>query len=257
MAEKNNKLSLVIITLNEEDNIARCIQSVPFADDIVVLDSGSTDKTLEIAKSLGARTFNQKFKGYASQKNKATQLAENNWVLCLDADEALSPELNQEIQNILFKDQPHFEAYSCPRLAHHLGRWIRHGGWYPDRQIRLYNRTKGCWEGDALHESFKGPKVGQLKGDIFHWSFKNLSHQVTVNNIYSGRGSLALEQKNKSFSVFMLCFKPISKFIECYIIKLGFLDGLAGYIIAVGAAYSMFLKYAKLWEKDVLNKKKD
>lgn len=242
------RVSLVIITFNEEKNIKRCIESVPWVDDIVVLDSASKDRTQEIAKSLNARVFDEPFRGYREQKKRATDLAKHDWVLSLDADEALSPELSQEIQKILDQGEPQVDGFEIPRLSYHMGRWIHHGGWYPDWQLRFFNRKRTTWVGGHVHEKVRGSKVVRLKNNLLHWVFDDLSDQVAANNTYSTKGALDLYDKRKSFSLLKLIFKPVSKFLETYIIKLGFLDGLPGFIISVGAAYSMFLKFAKLWE---------
>jgi glycosyltransferase involved in cell wall biosynthesis len=245
---ENNQVSLVIITLNEQANIERCIRSVPFAEDIVVLDSGSEDRTIEIAKSLGARVFIEPFRGYQKQKVRATSLARFPWVVSLDADEALGEAAQAEIKELLEKPLE-FDAYEFPRLSFHLGRWIRHGGWYPDRQIRFFNKERCQWREGHLHERVKAEKVQRMKHPILHWVFKDLSDQVATNNEYSTLGSRDLMARGDRFSLLKLIFKPVSKFVETYILKRGFKDGMPGFIISVGAAYSMFLKHAKLWEQ--------
>lgn len=246
-------ISLVVITKNEESNIERCLRSVPFAKDIVVLDSSSQDKTRELAKHMGARVFDEPFRGYRDQKQRAVDLATTDWILSLDADEALSPELAAEIQSLL-NDSPKFAAYEIPRLSFHMGRWIRHGGWYPDRQIRLFNRQLCKWEKGHVHEKISTPSLGRLQTSIQHWVFENLSDQVNTNNHYSSLGAKDLFERGKIFTLVHLLFKPVSKFVETYIWKLGCLDGMPGFIVAVGAAYSVFLKYAKLWEMRKISK---
>jgi glycosyltransferase involved in cell wall biosynthesis len=238
-------ISLVVITLNEAQNIERCLRSVPWANDIVVLDSGSTDNTAEIAKKLGARVFIEPFRGYRAQKERVTSLAHNDWVVSLDADEALSSELSQEILN---QFDSNLDGYEMPRLSYHMGRWIRHGGWYPDYQLRFFNRTRCKWKGGHIHEHVEGRKIKRLKNPIHHWVFKDLADQVDTNNEYSSRGARDLYDRGRKFTGSMLLFKPLSKFLETYIWKRGFLDGTEGFIISVGASYSVFLKYAKLRE---------
>ena len=243
-------LSLAIICLNEAANIERCISSVPFATDIVVLDSGSTDETREIAARLGARVFDEPWRGFRDQKRRATELCAQDWVLSLDADEALSPEAASEIELLLsspvLENQDGFES---PRLTWNLGRWIRHGGWYPDRQLRLYNRRRAQWQGgEHVHERVAASRVARLIQPILHWPFPKLAEQINTNNRYSSLGAEELRAKGTRFSLGRLLFKPLSKFFETYILKKGFLDGLPGFIIAVGASYSVFLKFAKLWE---------
>ena len=251
----NLPLSLVVITLNEQENIQRCLKSVPFAQDIIVLDSGSTDRTREVAESMGARVFNEKWRGYYGQKVRATELAKHDWVLSLDADEALSSQLIQEIQALFAgKNGELADGYEMARLSFHLGRWIRHGGWYPDRQIRLFHRQRCQWRSGHLHERVEGNNIARAKGNLLHYVFKDLADQVETNNEYSSLGAKDLVAQGKAFILIKLIFKPLLKFIETYIYNRGFLDGLPGFIIAVGASYSLFLKYAKHWE---MTSKKD
>ncbi len=238
-------LSLVIITKNEEHNLKRCIESVPFASDIVVLDSGSSDNTVALAKNLKARVFEEPWRGFGPQKKRAVELAQYDAVLCLDADEALSKGLQKEISDLL-RSGPITAAYECPRQSYYLTRFIRHGGWYPDYQLRLFDRTKANWSDSQIHEKVSSPQVFRLKNPIDHYVFRDIAHQVETNNRYSS----LLSQNLKSFSVFKLIVKPISKFFETYFWKLGFLDGLPGLIISVSAGYSVFLKWSKKWEKE-------
>ncbi len=255
MSNSKFPISLVIITLNEEDGIARAIESASFCDDVVVLDSGSSDRTTEIARNLGARVFLEEWRGFQAQKQRATELAKNDWVLSLDGDEAVGSELREELTKVFEKwasgvDQSHFtvDGYRFPRLSFNLGRWIRHGGWYPDLQLRLYNRKRAHWVGGAVHERVSAKKVERLKGNLLHYPFADHAEQVATNNRYSGLGAEALFAKGERFQRRKLIFKPFGKFLETYFIKRGFLDGLAGFVISIGAAYSIFLKYVKLWE---------
>ncbi len=249
-------LSLAIICLNEETNIERCIRSVPFASDIVVLDSHSTDRTREVAEACGARVFNEDWRGFRAQKQRATDLCVNDWVLSLDADEALSAEAAHELRALLASPTlDAFDGYEMPRLSWNLGRWIRHGGWYPDFQLRLFNRRKASWAGgEHVHERVSATVTERLRSSILHWPFENLAEQIATNNRYSTLGTEELLKRGARFSLLKLIWKPISKFLETYFIKRGFMDGMAGFIIAVGAAYSVFLKFAKLWESEKLVK---
>ncbi|MEC9282778.1 MAG: glycosyltransferase family 2 protein [Bdellovibrionota bacterium] len=248
------KISAAIICMNEETNIARCIESLAWADEVVVLDSGSEDKTLEIARSLGAKCFSEKWRGFCDQKNRLSELCENDWVFNLDADEACTTELANEVQRILSEENDETCAYEFPRKSFHLGRWISHGGWYPDFQRRLYNKKHSRWQGGALHEKVEAAKVKRVNAPILHWVFKDLSDQVAANNRYSSLGAEKYIEEGKSFSWVLFLTKPISKFLETYLFKLGFLDGVAGFVISVGAAYSIFLKFAKIY---YLQKSKD
>lgn len=241
-------VALVVITMNEEESIAKCINSVPWVSDIVVVDSGSEDKTVEIAKSLGARVFVEEWRGFGPQKHRAVELAQFEWVLCLDADEALSKELSQELFNLVKYKRFTNDSFAIPRKTFHMGRWILHGGWYPDYQVRFFKKTKSQWSNDSLHEHVEGAPFGFLTNALEHQAFDDLYDQVRTNNKYSSLGARSLSQKKTNFHITQIIIKPFVKFIECYLIKKGYKDGIPGYIIAVGAAYSAFLKYAKLWE---------
>lgn len=241
-------VSLCIITLNEELNIRRCIGSVPFVDDIVVLDSGSIDQTRLIAEEMGARVFNEEWRGYGRQKQRAVELAKNDWVICLDADEELTPELQSEIYGTLKENRLSFKGYRSPRRTFHLGQWIFHGGWYPNYQTRFFNRTRLQWSPDDLHEAVRGDGIGDLQSAINHYPFKNLADQAATNNQYSSVAAEILRRRGRSFYWNDLLIKPFVKFIELYLIKRGFLDGVRGLILAGMGAYAQFMRFAKLWE---------
>lgn len=244
-------LSLCIITLNEEANLRGCLASVPFASDIVVLDSGSSDGTRALAETLGARVFLEEWKGFGPQKQRAIELAHYDWVLCLDADEALSPELQTEIVQEWSRTGGFSQSgYQIPRRSYYLGRWIGHGGWYPDYQTRLFNRQKLRWSRDSLHESVQGEGVGSLHADLHHFPFVDLADQVATNNRYSSLGADRVLATGIKIQIgHHLIIKPFVKFLELYFFKQGFRDGVPGYLIALGGAYSTFLKFAKAWEK--------
>jgi glycosyltransferase involved in cell wall biosynthesis len=255
-------LSLVIITLNEEKNIERCIKSVPFVSEIVIFDSESLDRTCSIAQKTGEEMgvqvviHQQPWLGYGLQKRQATGAARYDWVLNLDADEALTPELAAEIQE-KFHDLNPEVGYLLPRKSFHLGRWILHGGWYPDRQLRLYHRQFANWSEDKIHErvvplesTAKSWSTLSLRTPMLHFVFRDLRHQIETNNKYSSLQAEAYLRSGKRFSYFKFLVKPVSKFIECYFLKLGFLDGLPGFVIAVGAGYSVFLRWCKIWEQE-------
>lgn len=247
-------ISLCIITLNEEQNLPRCMESAAFVSEIVVLDSGSTDQTRTLAQEYGARVFNEEWRGYGRQKQRAVELAENDWVLCLDADEELSAELQVEIQSLFKRGEPPAIGFRSPRKTFHLGRWIYHGGWYPNYQTRLFHRKKLQWSEEDLHESVKGQGLGELNGEINHYPYQNLFEHAQTENQYSTISSQILFEKGRSFYIFDLFVKPFVKFIEIYIVKRGFLEGTRGLIIAFMGAYSKFLVFAKLWEKEHLGR---
>ncbi|MEK6553746.1 MAG: glycosyltransferase family 2 protein [Bdellovibrionota bacterium] len=245
-----NKLSLVIITLNEEKNIERCIRSAPMALDIVVLDSGSRDRTREIAQSLGARVFNEPWPGFYKQKTRAVELAEHNWVLSLDADEALSPAAQIALTELLDQDLEACDGFEFSRMTYHLGRWLRHGGNYPDRQVRFFHRHRAHWLNTNVHERIIAKNVKRISGDILHWPFANgLFDQIATVNKYSALRAQDFADKGKRFSSFKLVGKTLSKFIETYFLKRGFLDGVPGLISALVSSFATFLRWAKLYEQ--------
>ncbi|MDV6234970.1 glycosyltransferase family 2 protein [Leptospira ellisii] len=246
------KISVAIITYNEEKNIGDCIRScLEIADEIVVLDSISSDKTESIARSFaGVRFFKQKFKGHIEQKNDAISLCKFDWILSLDADERVSPELKDSI--LKFKremDGGSVNGFLVSRLTYHMGRFIRHSGWYPQFRYRLFKKGKAVWVGENPHDyiSIEG-NGGKFKGDIVHFSFRDLTHQVNTINQFSSIVALTRQRKGKKFSLLRTIYKPFSKFVETYFFKFGFLDGFPGWVIAISSAYSTFLKDAKQFE---------
>lgn len=247
----NIKISATIISLNEEKNIGDCIKSLDWVDEVVVVDSLSTDRTCEIARELGAVVIDQKFLGHVKQKQLAVDKCSHDWVISLDADERVSEELKNSITE-LFEKTPEDQlvhGYTVARKNFHLGRWIMHGGWYPDRKVRVFNKQHGHWAGVDPHDGIviEGEE-GYLKGALEHYVFENLEHNIKTNNFYSSISARIFYEEGKKPSLTKLLFKPAGKFVETYLIKRGFMDGLPGFIIAMGAAYSIFLKYAKLWE---------
>ena len=241
-------ISVVVVTLNEEANIERCLRSVPFASELIVVDTFSSDRTVEIARGLGAKVVQEKWRGFGPQKKFAANLAQNDWVLSLDADEALSPELQQEIV-ARFESLKVGTAYTLPRKSFFLGRWIMHGGWYPDRQIRLFHKKHSQWNEAPIHEKVEAPVVSdEFRAPILHWVFDDISDQVRTNDRYSSLQAQERFARGERSNGFLIMFKPWVKFMECYFFKLGLLDGRAGLVIAVNAAYSVFLRHAKLRE---------
>lgn len=248
-----NKISAVVITKNEEKNIERCLKSVCWVDEIIVYDSGSIDQTVELAKKLGAKVFQGEWKGFGSTKKLATEMALNNWILSLDADEEVTLELKSEINLALASKLEPEAVFLIPRLSNYLNCWVRHGGWYPDRQLRLFNKTCHQWNTEPIHEKVM-PQLGKntiqrsLKSHLNHFVFKNIEHQVETNNRYSTLQAQKMFRENIKMNWFHYLTKPAVKFIECYFFKFGFLDGWVGYLIARNAAYSVFLKWSKLKE---------
>jgi glycosyltransferase involved in cell wall biosynthesis len=239
------KITATIITLNEERNIARAMESLRCCDEILVLDSGSTDRTMELASNLGARVVEGVWPGYASQKNRAAEHAGHDWILSLDADETLSEALEAEIW-ALKKRGPAFDAYTMPRLAKYMGRWILHSGWYPDRKVRLYNRNKARWVGDFVHESVKvNGRVGHLESNLLHFTCDSLSEHLRTMDRYTTLAAEELVARKEKIGLNKLIVDPAWTFLKSYILQRGFLDGLEGLTIAHMAAIYTFLKYAK------------
>ncbi len=239
------KITATIITLNEERNVARAIESLRCCDEILIVDSGSTDRTVELAEKLGVRVMEASWLGYAAQKNLAAERASNEWILSLDADEALSEALEAEIWN-LKKTGPECDAYTMPRLARYLGRWIYHSGWYPDRKVRLYRRDKAKWVGDFVHESVQpSGKVGHLNSNILHFTCESLSEHVKTMDRYTTLAAQELAARKVKVSLVKLFLDPAWTFIKTYFFQAGFLDGAEGLTIAQMAAFYTFLKYSK------------
>lgn len=244
-----HKLSVVIITKNEEKNIGRCLESISeIADDVLVVDSGSTDKTEAICKELGARFMTHHWEGYAAQKNFANKKAEYPLILSIDADEALSDRLKQSINQI--KEKGTADAYVMNRLTNYCGSWIRHGSWYPDRKIRIINREKFEWDGALIHEKLIS-KVGEtviekIDGDLLHYSYYNIAQHIAQANHFTDLTAKLAFDRGKRANLFKLLLSPFFKFIKDYFFKLGFLDGYYGYIVCRISAQATFMKYAKL-----------
>ena len=239
------KITATIITLNEERNVARAIESLRCCDEILIVDSGSTDRTVELAEKLGVRVLEAGWLGYAAQKNWAADHAATDWILSLDADEALSETLEAEIWS-LKKSGPQFDAYTMPRLAQYLGRWIYHSGWYPDRKVRLYRRDKGKFVGEFVHESVQpSGRVGHLHGNILHFTCESLSEHVKSMDRYTTLAAQELAASKLKVPLSRLIFDPPWAFVKSYFLQRGFLDGPEGLTIAHMAAFYVFLKYSK------------
>ena len=239
------KISATIITFNEERNIPRVIESLRCADEVVVIDSGSTDRTVEIAAKLGARVVESPWRGFAGQKNFASENASFDWILSLDADEALSEALEGEIWQIK-KNGPEFDAYTMPRLAQYLGRWILHSGWYPDRKVRLFDRRKAKWVGRYVHESVVvGGRVGHLKENLLHFTCDSLSEHLRTMDRYTTLAAEQIVDQRNPIGWTQLLLDPIWTFFRTFVLQRGFLDGTEGLAIAYMAALYNFLKYTK------------
>jgi Glycosyltransferases involved in cell wall biogenesis len=242
-------ISGVIITFNEEQCIERCIRSLePVVDEIVVVDSFSTDRTKDICQSLNVRYIENKFEGYRDQKKFAANQASYNIVLSLDADEALSDKLAQSILTV--KKNWEFDAYKFNRLNNYCNQWIYHTDWNPDCKIRLYDRRKGEWKGLNIHESISmqnDATIGTLKGNLLHWSIRTFEDYLNKINSFSTFSANEYYKSGRKSSLLKIITNPIWSFIKSYVLKLGFLDGFNGFVISALSAHTRFLKYVKLY----------
>ncbi len=246
-------LSIAMIAMNEEANLPRTLQSVQWADEIVIVDSGSRDRTIEIAQSFGAKTNHHAFGGHGEQKNVALGLCTSDWTLLLDADEVLTPELQSEIQQLL-SEEPKFGAYWIPRLNLYFGRWIRHGGFYPDYKLRLFRRGSALLsEGVGPHSTpqFAGPK-GKLKHDMLHYAYPTFAIYLEHMNRYSSEIAQLLHQSGRSSNslpafIWNAVLNPAATFVYNYCIRLGFLDGREGLLLHLNHSVYIHWKFVKAW----------
>lgn len=248
MPATRQPLSVAIITLNAASQLEACLQSVLFADDIVVVDSGSTDGTPALAERCGARVVQQDWLGFGPQKQFAVEAARHDWVLCLDADERVTPELQAAIENAL--KSPSTAAFQFPRCNRFLGRYLRHGEGYPDWSLRLFDRHQARWSNDAVHEKVETrARVGKLNGDLLHDSAESLATYLTKQNRYTTLAAEMALAAGKRASFGRIAFSPLVRFVKFYFIRQGFRDGLPGLIhIAIGC-FNSFMKYSKMLER--------
>lgn len=242
-----NKLSIIIIAGNEEKNIRDCLKSASFADEIVVVDSFSTDKTVEIAGEYTKNVYQKKWEGYAIQKRYSLEMAGNEWVLSLDADERVTPALRDEIVKLL-KSEPGYDGYYIPRKTYFNGKWIKSCGWYPGYQLRLFRKSKTSVTNRLVHEGFEvAGKTGYLKGDIDHFTHESIEQTIRKINHYS---TLEAQEKwqRKHVSAISIILHPIAAFFNHYIVKRGLTDGVEGLMISVFHAMTNLMTYMKMYE---------
>jgi len=241
-------LSVTIITLNEADHVAAAIASAAWADEVIVVDCGSDDETVALARSAGARVATRAWTGWIDQKNFAAGLAVNDWILSLDADERIPPALASEVRALLATEPAH-RGYRVPRVTFHLGRWIRTTDFYPDFQTRLYDRRAARWRGGHVHESVAvdGPS-GQLTQELEHYSYRDLSEHLERINHYTTLAARQMHENGRRATALHLLMHPPAAFLRNYILRRGFMDGTVGLTLSAVNAYSVFLKFAKLWE---------
>jgi glycosyltransferase involved in cell wall biosynthesis len=248
------KISATIITFNEADNIRGACESVAWADEIVVVDSGSTDQTREIAEECGAKVADHSWPGFAAQKQFAVEQTTNDWILSLDADERVSPELLTSIERLKARPETELaDGYRIARRSFYQGRWIKGGGWYPDWQLRLFRKQRGAWSPRHIHESVtmnSGARIETLSGDILHYSVRDASHHHRmIGERYAPLAAQQMLDEGRSTTPLKIATAAPAAFIRSLILKGGFRDGLAGVSIASFAAHHAFLKHLLLWEK--------
>jgi glycosyltransferase involved in cell wall biosynthesis len=243
------KLSVTIITFNEEDNIRDCLESVKWADEIIVVDSFSTDNTSTICKEYTDKIIQREWPGHVDQKQFGMEQATGEWILSLDADERLSEGAIREVKEEIKNHKTSVDGYIFPRRSYYLGRWINYGGWYPDRKLRLVKKGAAYWGGANPHDKLitKG-STKCLKNDILHYVYRDISHQLSTVDNFSRIVTDIWHKEGKKFNLFSLLIRPPASFFRTYFWKLGFLDEMPGFIVSAITSYYVFLKYAKLWE---------
>lgn len=240
-------LSACIVAMNEADRIGDCLASLDFCDDILVVDSHSTDATRAVAASAGAKVIERDWPGHVAQKEFAIRAAAHDWVLCVDADERVSPALRAEILGLRARGFPDYAGWSFPRLSSYLGTWVRHGTWYPDRKVRLFDRRRGRWDGHDPHDHvvLDGP-AGELAGNLIHYPYRSISEHVRTIDAYTTTMAEGMYARGRRASLLDLTFRPALRFFRFYVLGHGFLLGWKGLLLASLAAHYVRLKYAKL-----------
>jgi len=243
-----NSISIIVIAFNEESALAECLESVTWADEIIVVDSGSTDKTLDIARKYTDKIYvEDDWQGFGVQKQRAQSHARGRWILSIDADERVTPELRDEILSVALADDA---AYSMPILPFCFGRFIRHGGWYPAAKVRLYPRQRARYGSQQVHEKleYEGElEIRKLKGDLLHYTYRDMQHYLVKSAHYAAAWAAQREAKGRKVSLLQGVFHALTCFLRMYIFRAGFLDGKQGFLLAVLSSHSTFVKYADLW----------
>ncbi len=248
----STRLSAVIITHNAAGQLEDCLRSLSFVSEIIIMDSGSDDKTGDVAQLYNARFIHQDWLGYGAQKRKAVEQAENDWVLCIDADERISEELGHAIQSEM--NNPQYQAYQFPRCNRFMGKWLRHGEGYPDISVRLFNRQHARWSDDTVHEKVvTSTAIGELSGDLMHDSASSLHDYLDKQNRYTSLQAEKMYVSGRRAGTGKLILNPLFRFFKFYLFRLGFLDGLPGLIHICIGCQNTFYKYAKLIELEKSN----
>lgn len=243
------KISACVTAGNEEAKIRRCLESLKWCDEIVVVDSFSTDRTVEVCREYTDRVYQHEWLGYIGQKNLIRGMASHPWVLFLDADEEVSPELREEILAEFEKGPDPYDGYQFPRQVFYLGKWIRHGEWYPDIKLRLFRKDRGRSEGQEPHDHvIVNGQVKTLNGHLRHYTYDDIRDHMDTVNRFSTITAQEKFRQGERFRWFDLLFRPAHRFIKAYLLRLGFMDGTQGFLIAMISTYGVFAKYAKIWE---------
>jgi glycosyltransferase involved in cell wall biosynthesis len=248
------RVSVYMITYNNEETIERALKSVTWANEIVIVDSFSNDRTVEIGRKFTDKLFQRKWPGHRDQYQYAADLTTHEWIMFVDADEEVSPELAEEVRRELGGGAEEVKGFFVYRRTFYLGRWIRYGGWYPDGEIRLYRRDKGRWEGGLHAKVVVNGKVRSLKNQYLHYTYRNISDQIQTIDRYSQIAVEDMLESGEKFSLLKLLLHPPFRFIKEYLFKSGFRDGMPGFIIVVATMFFVFIKYAKLWESTMFKK---
>jgi glycosyltransferase involved in cell wall biosynthesis len=245
------KLTVTVITRNESANIDAALASVSWADEIIVIDAGSTDDTVAIARRYTPRVEVRAWPGFSAQKNHAATLATHDWILSIDADERVTPALAAEIRSLL-SSEPSARGYRVPRISHYLGRWIRGTDWYPDYQLRLYDRRAGEWNGRRVHESVRlaSDEPGRLTNALEHFPYRDISHHLSTIDRYTTLAAAQMHADGRTVSLAGVVLHPPFAFLRNYVLRGGFRDGGVGFIVSVLNSYYVFLKLAKAWQGD-------
>ena len=242
------KISVTVRTFNEEQNVRECLESVAWADEIIVVDAESTDSTVAIAREFTDKVIVRPWAGHIATSQFATDQAANLWVFSIDADERVSPRLRDEILSLDLAATPH-DAFDMPRLHFFMKRWIRHSGWYPDRNIRLFRKDRCFWGGYAPHDKIQVPgSLASLGGDLIHHIYRDMAHFAATKNSYSSLTAADHDRTGRRATLIHFTLRPLYTFLHRYLVRLGFLDGLPGFVISVMEAHCVFLKYIKLYE---------
>ncbi|HET9296883.1 MAG TPA: glycosyltransferase family 2 protein [Candidatus Binatia bacterium] len=249
-------VSAIVVCYNEEENIGRCLRSLQWCDEIVVVDSFSIDRTVEICRQFKNIIIHRKWAGYGDQKAFAHSQATKDWVLMIDSDEEVTPELQNEIREQLAVSGTLCSGFLVPRLVFYLDRWWRRGGWYPDYAIRLFRRDRARWAGTDPHDKIvvNGP-VRRLRNPLHHFSYRDIDDHIQRINRYTSISSEELRKQGQPWRLSDALLRPAFRFFRCYFLKRGFMEGFPGFHVAVTAAMYVFLKYAKLWELELKEKK--